>query len=298
MSRTISSRILPLRSDSRTDLVERRECVGGVLAVAGLQRLVEFLSRLLLVNLVGFVFVWTPLVTFAPATFSHWWSALLAALYLLADLAAHLIPGLARGGAILASLQLSVRLQHRAAAIALADLIRRHRESIFGGADPSLAVRGPEPNVVYSMYTFLTAVAGLVVNLAAGGCVVLWTVLLIAYMLFLLFVDLVNLGVANQQISAVTDLYQDAIRDIRELRRAADAASAPHLLSASLRNHDLVLTSYLAVDRYKARLFGAAVSHGLTRTAVVTGFTVALGLWTLLKGAGVTFTMDMACPIS
>ncbi|KAI9020383.1 hypothetical protein DFJ74DRAFT_672988 [Hyaloraphidium curvatum] len=300
----------------------RDSCLLGVCKNAGTQRLLEIVSRLFTTNFLGIAIVWTSLVTYASLTFTTWWSASFAALYLPFSFFAHFMAVVPHEAATVASIQLATRMQHRVVLLALRDLLSRYRDAISLGTDagPLQALRGPEPEYYMRVNAALVdswkqrrpgvseprffilvvsvSIVGFVTNVAAGGCVVGWVPVSLLILLNFLVVDMVVLGYANEQISTVTNLYRAAIQDTRELLATAESgpSPAPAAVSAALRNHSAVLESYLAADRHRARVFGIAVGHNVTRGVLVTAFTAALGLWTLLRGAGVFFTMDIACP--
>lgn len=62
-----------------------------------------------------------------------------------------------------------------------------------------------------------------------------------------------------------------------------------------LDRHDRVLSSFLEADRYRARFLGFPIDVGVLRTLIVTLFTLAVGLWSVLKGSGLVFTFDNFC---
>ncbi|KAI9002849.1 hypothetical protein DFJ74DRAFT_695108 [Hyaloraphidium curvatum] len=130
--------------------------------------------------------------------------------------------------------------------------------------------------------------------MVSGGCVPAFIPLQIGYLFLSLFLDLVNMAAHNSQIADAVDLYRDAQRELRELALPARLSRNATALAA-LRGHDLVLSSYIEADRLRARILGFGVDYGLVRTLFVTVFTLAFGLWSILRGFGVVVTMDTVC---
>jgi hypothetical protein len=89
----------------------------------------------------------------------------------------------------------------------------------------------------------------------------------------------------------------DAQREIREmLVDARRLGSKRPELVPELEEHDRVLGSYLESDRFRARFLGFVVDYGVGRTLVVTIFTISVGLWSVLRGLGVTLSPGAICP--
>jgi hypothetical protein len=143
--------------------------------------------------------------------------------------------------------------------------------------------------------SIVIAVLGTIV-VASCGCLPGYILFIIIYILFLLLVDLLNLSASNAGISGVRDASFDAQREIREMLVDARRCGSPRSeLVTELEEHDRVLGSYLEADRFRARFLGFIVDYGVARTLVVTIFTVSVGLWSVLRGLGVTFTMSSFC---
>ncbi len=113
--------------------------------------------------------------------------------------------------------------------------------------------------------------------------------------------DLINLSVSNGQINDLAELYSEARHEIRELlvpalRSVTDIVDSPRNAAIkSLTMHSELLESYLEIERFKSRLGGYVVGFGLVRTLIAGTATAMIGLWTVLRAAGVAFTMETMC---
>ncbi|KAI9023193.1 hypothetical protein DFJ74DRAFT_668086 [Hyaloraphidium curvatum] len=139
-----------------------------------------------------------------------------------------------------------------------------------------------------------------IVNAAACSCLPAAYIVYCAYILFYILMDLVHVAAANAQVGSVMELYREASREIREMRRASlfsDPTPAGVALRERMDSDGEILRSYLDdEDRYPARFLGVVVSYGVIRTIVVTLVTVLVALWSILRGLGVFFTMESVCP--
>jgi hypothetical protein len=137
-----------------------------------------------------------------------------------------------------------------------------------------------------------------------GLCIPWWTV---AQFLFFFvpftMTDLINISISNAQVNDLAELYSEAQHEIRELTLPAlrslagtpgDVARAEALKGLSA--HLSLLESYLRIERVKTRLGGYVVGFGMVRTVVATMITAMIALWTVLRAAGVFFTMETMCP--
>jgi len=73
-------------------------------------------------------------------------------------------------------------------------------------------------------------------------------------------------------------------------RSLAAATVAEHL-----RHHDLLLSSYLEADHLKAKFLGYAVDYGVVRSLLATLFTIAVGLYSVLRAMGLTLAVETIC---
>lgn len=124
---------------------------------------------------------------------------------------------------------------------------------------------------------------------AFGSCVTAGTLGILAAGFYNLLIHLVNTSIVNSEADDVSSLWISASRSLKRL--ALEVESDPELqttnIKARIMAHDAYLLTFADTSAYKARLFGVQVTMGLVRTLVVTTFTVALGLWSILRGSGV-----------
>ncbi|KAI8999905.1 hypothetical protein DFJ74DRAFT_698003 [Hyaloraphidium curvatum] len=150
--------------------------------------------------------------------------------------------------------------------------------------------------VAYSVTRLVVHFLGLlfaaIISAAGASCIPAYVPLLALYLLLQLTAALVVLAVANSQIDAVVDLYVSTRTALRRI-----AASSLAVLP-NLEAHDAQLAFFaLTADRSRARFAGVPVGLGTARAVVATVVTVALGLWSLLKGAGLAVVADNVCPV-
>ncbi|KAI9004945.1 hypothetical protein DFJ74DRAFT_712836 [Hyaloraphidium curvatum] len=125
-----------------------------------------------------------------------------------------------------------------------------------------------ESNRFVSLMGFLGDFLAIVIVMISSSCI---TAPFLASFLWMgsiiLVFDLINLAAANSETSRIAALYSSAI-----------------------------LRGFTDVDAYRARFFEVPVTPALVRTAAVTAFTVGVGMWSVLRGAGIGVTIEMACP--
>ncbi len=136
-----------------------------------------------------------------------------------------------------------------------------------------------------------------------GNCIPFWVIAQFLALLPFVVTDLINLSVSNSQINDLAELYSEAQHEIRELTITAlqsfvEGSHVDPSHNAALRGlsaHSDLLESYLKIERVKSRLGGFVVGFGLVRTVLATTLTILIGLWTVLRSAGVVFTMESVC---
>ncbi|KAI9011784.1 hypothetical protein DFJ74DRAFT_710692 [Hyaloraphidium curvatum] len=282
-------------------------CSGGLLREITILRLLEFafkLTTVLTVFLCGF---WTPTVTLASVVWTSPWAATLAALNTFVLLAYSFPNALCRFTGNVGIFRLSERVSHRAMKLALEDLL--HRLS-SGAANPSTPISDEPHAQLHAVFTaawrtrvsafhtsgsvlFAAAICVVMagINMISGSCVPSFYIAYLLYVLLSLSLfDLLSLAASNAQVTSLVDLYLDARREIRELPLPASPA-----LAADLRRHDAALSSYADAARSRGRFLGFAVDYGVVRTVYATALTLAVGIWSVLRGLGVVATMDIAC---
>ncbi|KAI9025740.1 hypothetical protein DFJ74DRAFT_665384 [Hyaloraphidium curvatum] len=116
----------------------------------------------------------------------------------------------------------------------------------------------------------------------------------IGYYVVLCFVQLAGLARSNAKIDAVTSLLNRTCAELRllvlRLGPGADAA-----LRTRAQDNIAVISSALEGGELRATFLGAPVSMGLIRTVAATLLTVAVGVFGLLRGAGVYLTVENVC---
>ncbi|KAI9000151.1 hypothetical protein DFJ74DRAFT_647713 [Hyaloraphidium curvatum] len=260
----------------------------------------------------AFFFIgYTPVVSYRSSLWSTWygillgtiWAALFPFYAILAYVRVLHIDNVARAA-------LERRLHCRAVDIAMGDLLGRFRRAAAAGDPPPRTdswlyvrlhyrfaalcrFRRQQDSVVISRLYGLIFVPGHVLFIAlfvaVGRCIAAWQLALVAHAALYFTVNAVDLASRNQLIDAVAAVYRDAQRELRALALRA----GPGPLAAELELHDRAVASFLDVAHYRARLFGFVVSFGTVRTMLVTGLTVAVALWSVLRAFGETVKWDL-----
>ncbi|KAI9022012.1 hypothetical protein DFJ74DRAFT_706909 [Hyaloraphidium curvatum] len=137
------------------------------------------------------------------------------------------------------------------------------------------------------------------VFLTLGACLPAFIPALLLYVGVAVFSDVSNIAASNGHIAAVLDAYSEARRALRELAARAREHDPwnPRVVEIAGRMalHDQVLGSYMDADRWKARVLGFVVTVGAARRMLVTVVTVCVTLWSVLRSAGLTITLDVVC---
>ncbi|KAI9004516.1 hypothetical protein DFJ74DRAFT_774440 [Hyaloraphidium curvatum] len=143
----------------------------------------------------------------------------------------------------------------------------------------------------FSVFALITA--------SVGSCITLGALAPILWMLCWFAVDLSLLSLGNVAIEDLAGTYHDARQRIQGMLAAAArrADPAPQRVVDALRAHEALLGSFAGIERHRYRIFGFPVSFALLRTAVVTVVTLAVGLWSVLRGLGIFLTVQSYCPI-
>ncbi|KAI9012225.1 hypothetical protein DFJ74DRAFT_296677 [Hyaloraphidium curvatum] len=299
-----------------------RDCCAGLLRLAVWDRVVRPGLFHTLAIFIFFVPLWTPLVRFGPVFWSRWYGMALGIAFIVAEIAWNLTSALTRVSASsTADVRLRTRIYRRATDLALRDFLARARAALLHGT----AVDGPGTTELYaslhaayesrwraaravtafssnafttiiSVLYPLLLVAGAVANIAVGSCIPLWLLLFLLLTFALLFIDLAQLPAANDQIDAVLSLYIDA-RTALQSMLAESARLGTRTAARELKEHLGLLASFGASDNLRATFVGIVVTWGLAKTAVVTVVTLAVALWSVLRGVGVGFTVETACPL-
>ncbi|KAI9008487.1 hypothetical protein DFJ74DRAFT_711596 [Hyaloraphidium curvatum] len=289
-------------------------CARPLVPLAGQLRALEFAARAAFV-FASVVFSTPALLSYPATVWTTWWTALAAAVFLAALGFSGLLFAGTRVPTNLALLDLESRLHRRALLLALREFLDRYGRAVSEGsgaegpaapADETYVVlfrslvsvwkdRFPALLTGTAVVTRLLVIpaAAAVACIAAGSCVPLWTVVVLASCFVLLLVDLVNHAAANAQIGGCVALLGLARAEAREL--LASSASRPGPAREALAQHAELMAALAGSAGSGARLFGAVVSYGVVRAAAATVFTVAIGLWGVLRGTGVRVEIAVAC---
>jgi len=134
-----------------------------------------------------------------------------------------------------------------------------------------------------------------------GQCAPLWSISLFFCAILASSTGLLALPVSNAQITTVTSLYSNAERTLTAL--LAEASRLPQTperqqVMNGIAWHVSLLQTFEKADRLRAKFLGFPVTWSTVKTYLVTLATVALGLGSLLKGAGVVYTSQSVCPVA
>ncbi|KAI9008490.1 hypothetical protein DFJ74DRAFT_759146 [Hyaloraphidium curvatum] len=298
-------------------------CARSLVPLAGILRVMEFTVR--------YAFALSYIVVSAPALLSYpvalWttpWTAIAAVMFLLPLAMGLLVSPAARVPTNLALLDLESRLHRRALLLALREFLDRYARVVSAGGGTSEAseaaiiseLAAPADEIYVALFRSLVSVwkdrfpalltgtaflsrnvvipvAAAVACVAAGSCVPLWIILVLAACFVLLVMDLVNHAAANAQIGGCVSLLGLARAEARELLAAS--ASRPGPAREALAQHAELMAALAGSAGSGARFFGAVVSYGVVRAAAATVLTVAIGLWGVLRGTGVRVEIAVAC---
>ncbi|KAI9005142.1 hypothetical protein DFJ74DRAFT_409509 [Hyaloraphidium curvatum] len=266
--------------------------------------------------------VWTPAVTLGSVTWSTPWAATLVVLgivfisWLMVVTTLMQVATYARNGAAFA---LDTRLRRRAAQLCLEDLLERLRDALArpdgtwkpreAESEPYMALHGAlvttwrrtkagsDPSRAVMLTGLLAEVVAVLIFVIGSSCIPSPNLAGVLYIIFTLLVfDLLVLAAANTSPDRIAALFRSASHSLRSIGTAA-AASGRTDLAAAASWHDRFLSGFADVDPYRIRAFGAPVTFDLVRTVVATLFTLGVGLWSLLRGAGVGVTIGIVCPV-
>ncbi|KAI9002542.1 hypothetical protein DFJ74DRAFT_695988 [Hyaloraphidium curvatum] len=306
----------------------RAGCSGRLGSQAALWRLLELTWRVpssLYIGSLGTM--WTVLLTFSSQTWGTVWSAVLAAIFLVAHTNMALTP-LYRFPTNPFLLRLSANLYRRAMTVALDSLISSRAAVLAAAANKTTGsnlqpTTGFAPREAYiDLHSMLVSawesrvpfqdaagrvffsvslgcVVAAVINASVASCIPLGYVCFLLFFLVAFYQDLFVIAVCNSQVNAIVTCYATAQQDIRELLArwepppGANASAERDRLS----RHDALLESYKEdLARFRARFLGFQVGFRSLRTITATLLTVILGLWSLLRGSGIYLTVETVCP--
>ncbi|KAI9015969.1 hypothetical protein DFJ74DRAFT_249495 [Hyaloraphidium curvatum] len=265
---------------------------------------------------------WTPVVRCGQQTWTHPWSAVLASVMLFTLLFHYCTFSPVHNSIVL--LRLARRVHHRAALLATSSLLQRYREATN---HPRAALELCEREAVSEKEAYVvlhselvrfwasqpffapflntlsievvSEVVTLVIFVSTGNCIPICLVLLFVFYAVAYSFHLADLAVRNGMISAVTDVYRSARREIHELLvdSATLARNAGRVqLEHALLMHSELLASFCEADRMQGKILGIRVDQSTPRRALATLITLCVGLWTILRSSGTFLTTDNVCP--
>ncbi len=135
---------------------------------------------------------------------------------------------------------------------------------------------------------------------AVGSCFNFVTTCCLFFAILYTSSTIIVLPIANGQITTITALYGEAERALDSL--IAVSGKMPQTTErrdviSMLQSHATVLQTFKEADRLRARFLGFPVTWAVVKTFYVTLFTLGIGLWSVLRGVGVTFTLQSVCPL-
>ncbi|KAI9010550.1 hypothetical protein DFJ74DRAFT_312514 [Hyaloraphidium curvatum] len=298
----------------------RSDCLGHALLRARTFMVVYTVIHGLLTHVAfGVAAFYGPAVTFARSVWSTPWSTVMCALCICIWVpfifTASFFPSSGYAGILV----IELRLRHRAVALSLQGLHQRLSRALDCGPsdDASLAVLEAEPYVglhgrmladwrnfnkaglitrrIVATVCFFQ-VLGAVINIGVGSCFPAFYLGNLVVTMWVLGVQAVGNAYKNLQPERVAAQYRSAAQSLSYLA-AKVPPDRPRLLAAVKAHRDLLL-SFVDLSAFKSGFFGVPVTFGTVRGVVVAGFTVAAGLWTILRATGVYVTLDLACRLS
>ncbi|KAI9030204.1 hypothetical protein DFJ74DRAFT_754476 [Hyaloraphidium curvatum] len=295
-------------------------CAGGIPDTVAWCAALDALTNVVLVGAIQVLLNWTAFFTFGASLWSTWWGCLLGAITIIAGL------GFAGQGVwriglvgIIPYSDLELRLQTRAVTLALGSVVSRYRSALRDRAAPpppkgaelyvtlhgQLAAKwarriGGDQDLLGRLFLVFGVVVNLVIpviTISTGSCVLAWQLLFVFFFLLWYTIETINLAARNAQLVHVSELYAEARTELRSMSLAASADPALGNLTTQLRAHDAELAAFEEVERHRARMLGFPISYGVVRTVVITAFTLAVGLFSVLRGVGVFVMVETFCPL-
>ncbi|KAI9013694.1 hypothetical protein DFJ74DRAFT_710136 [Hyaloraphidium curvatum] len=292
----------------------RAECAGSLPKQAAFLRALAPIVPLAL-NILGSLFLfWTLAVTFAPllwgsAAWTAYFVACLSFIIIIHNVPMHII--LVCNTPSTALLRLQGRLRHRAVSLALGGAISRLEGCVADGS--TLVVPADEPYVSLHFalakawpselahmsagragviaHLCVLAVVG-VITASASSCIPLWILFVMLLILAVFVQEMFSIAAANAEIDRIAALY----RSSRARILVAIARHPPPAVERALRNHAALLEVFERTEEMQGAFLGFRVRYSVVRGFLATMLTIAVGLWSLLRGAGVSFTAETVCP--
>ncbi|KAI9028400.1 hypothetical protein DFJ74DRAFT_658796 [Hyaloraphidium curvatum] len=135
--------------------------------------------------------------------------------------------------------------------------------------------------------------AAICVGMFGAGCINAGHLATFGIMCCMLFLELFTVAASNLEATRIATMYTNAALDLRALafRAIGDPAAAE-----PVRLHAEMLGGLAGIEKFQTRFFGVLITFGAVRTIAVTAFTVGVGLWSVLRGAGIGVTIESVCP--
>ncbi|KAI9008668.1 hypothetical protein DFJ74DRAFT_773059 [Hyaloraphidium curvatum] len=148
---------------------------------------------------------------------------------------------------------------------------------------------------VYAAMMVVSFVSGAVVSAAGGSCIPLWILFSILAVMAWIFLDLVTIATSNEGPERIARRYVEAGLRAREMASRAGCREMGQL-AEELKDFHWIAQSYAEVARTtRAGLVGYPITWGVLRSFAVTFLTLVLGMFTLLRSAGVAFVPGQFC---
>ena len=256
--------------------------------------------------------IWSPAVTFGQEFWSTAWCAVCGALVILSFFVYRLYVELNHLlGVKAVELGLSLRLHRRAVAIALGSFMEGAEYAARTGIVPpcndlhvtlhSVLVRifrnrmDTHYGIFRRMFAAFTS-ASVVINFVlytAMGCMPAWVLGVLALLCIGMATTLVNFSVSNHGLEVISALYLEARDELLALLTQPGIQKDPYV--SYLRSQAELLLSLAENDRYKGRFMGFAIGFGVLRTLAASLFTLGIGVWSIMRGAGIYATLESYC---
>ncbi|KAI9005589.1 hypothetical protein DFJ74DRAFT_394522 [Hyaloraphidium curvatum] len=139
----------------------------------------------------------------------------------------------------------------------------------------------------------VSAVAFIIVTITVGSCATVGLIFTALGPAGVMLHDLLSIATFNVGVKRTSALYDAASADL--CRIAMRHPRSPHL--PMLAVHRELLGAYArGAGRFRGRFLGFEVDFGMVRTLLVTVFTVAIGLASILRGSDIFVTIENVCP--
>ncbi|KAI9005015.1 hypothetical protein DFJ74DRAFT_712898 [Hyaloraphidium curvatum] len=139
---------------------------------------------------------------------------------------------------------------------------------------------------------FFPLLVGTIVSASVASCIPLWILFFALCVLVILVQEMLNVAAANAEIDRVASLY----RTFRTKILVFLARNPTEPIALALRGHAELLSAFERTDEVQGTFLGFRVRYSVVRGFLATVLTIAVGLWSLLRGADVNLTPETVCP--